>query len=252
MNSTRPTAVLLAIVLSATTFACPTKTIPGYMGAGGASGGGGAASSAGSAGVGGAAGVAGLAGGGRRGGAGGTGIAGAGGGAGGTGIAGARGGGAGGGAGTVGIAGTGGVGGAAGGVAGTGAVCAATCESYQYCRSSRCVPTYEWTRVMPVTPLDATYSVHGAAVTSSDDVVVQFDLNVGTQPATITFSTPQESTYQMTTVQNSAGTVGIARMTSNNRIVSGDDLPGRSSGRLTGSISKIFHRSPSRRTTTSW
>ena len=156
MNSICSTRVLLAIVLSATSLACPTKTIPGSTGTGGASGGGGAGSSAGSTGVGGAAGVAGLDGGGAKGGASGSGIVGAGGGgaggagqtggtagaagaAGSTGAPGGRGGNTGGG-GTAGTAGgaAGGAGGPVGGAGGSLKMAGSTCSGSDQCSSGLC------------------------------------------------------------------------------------------------------------------
>ena len=144
MNSMRPTGVLLAIVLSSTSLACPTKTVPGYTGTAGASGtaNGGAGGGGGS----GSADGAGLAG---RGGASSGGASGS---AGSSEVGGAAGRAAGGAAGGAGLGAGGMAGAAAGGAAGaggtnsggvktTGSTCSANSEcSSGTCRDSICCP----------------------------------------------------------------------------------------------------------------
>jgi hypothetical protein len=118
--------------------------------------------------------------------------------------------------------------------------CGTMCETYQYCRSAKCSPTYEWTRVLPVNPLDASYGVHGAAVTSTDDIIVQVDLNGGSAPTTLTFSNPQETNTQVTTTNQ---TVAIGRVSSTNHLTYGQDLAysflGQSSGIQPLSVSPL-------------
>jgi hypothetical protein len=118
--------------------------------------------------------------------------------------------------------------------------CGTTCESYQYCRSAKCSPTYEWTRVLPVSPLDAIYQVHGAAVTSTDDIIVQVDLSAGSSSTTLTFSNPQETNAQVTTMYQ---TVALGRVSSTNHLTYGQDLAysflGQSSGIQTTSVSPL-------------
>lgn len=99
--------------------------------------------------------------------------------------------------------------------------CGTMCEGYQYCRSSKCTPTYEWTRVLPVAPLDASSQIHGAAVTSAGDIVVQIDLDAGSQPATVTFSNALETNSQVTTMYQ---TVALGRLSSDNHLLYGQDL----------------------------
>ena len=118
--------------------------------------------------------------------------------------------------------------------------CGTACEGYQYCRSAKCTPTYEWTRVLPVAPLDATSQIHGAAVTSAGDIIVQIDLLAGSQPATVTFSNPQETNAQTTTMYQ---TVALGRVSSTNHLLYGQDLAysfmGQSSGIQTTSVSPL-------------
>ena len=118
--------------------------------------------------------------------------------------------------------------------------CGTTCETYQYCRSAKCSPTYEWTRVLPVTPLSATYQVHGAAVTSTDDVIVQVDLYGASSTSTVTFSNPQETSAQVTTANQ---TVALGRVSSTNHLTYGQDLAysflGQSGGIQTTSVSPL-------------
>ena len=72
---------------------------------------------------------------------------------------------------------------------------------------------------MPVNPLDAITGVHGAAVTSGGDIVVQIDLD--SKNATVTFSSPQETVTQVTTMYT---TVAVGRISSTDQLVYGQDL----------------------------
>ena len=118
--------------------------------------------------------------------------------------------------------------------------CGIACEGYQYCRSAKCTPTYEWTRVLPVTPLDAISAIHGAAVTSAGDVVVQIELDAGSQPATVTFSNALETSSQVTTMYQ---TVALGRLSSDNHLLYGQDLAysfmGQTSGIQPNSVSPL-------------
>lgn len=86
--------------------------------------------------------------------------------------------------------------------------CGTTCEGYQYCSAGKCVPHYEWTRVMPVNPLDAIGTIQDAKVSSNGDIVVEIDLSPGSTSASITLSNAQETNTQISTANS---TVLIAR-----------------------------------------
>jgi hypothetical protein len=109
--------------------------------------------------------------------------------------------------------------------------CGIACEGYQYCRASKCTPTYAWTRVLPVTPLDAIPQVQSAAVGSTGDIFVQSTLFPGATPATVTFSNASETNNQATTMFT---TSVLARYTAANVLQLGANLTfsflGQSSG----------------------
>jgi len=100
--------------------------------------------------------------------------------------------------------------------------CGITCETYQYCRNSKCAPTYAWTRVLPVAPLTATAQIQSAAVGSAGDIFLEADLfGDGTTLATVTFSSPTEPN---TTASNMFTTIVLGRYSSANALVLGMDL----------------------------
>jgi len=100
--------------------------------------------------------------------------------------------------------------------------CGIVCETYQYCRSSKCAPTYAWTRVLPVAPLTASAQIQSVAVGSAGDIFLEADLfGDGTSLATVTFSSPTE---QNTTASNTFSTIVLGRYSSANALLLGMDL----------------------------
>jgi len=97
--------------------------------------------------------------------------------------------------------------------------CGTTCEGYQYCSAGKCVPHYEWTRVMPSMPSGAVPPVTGSAVASNGDVVIETLV----ESATVTFSTPQESS-QSVSAANGVNKIALARLSSTNQLKWGSDF----------------------------
>ncbi|HET6149345.1 MAG TPA: hypothetical protein VFH68_17545 [Polyangia bacterium] len=99
--------------------------------------------------------------------------------------------------------------------------CRIACESYQYCHAGKCTPTYAWTRVLPVTPLDAIRGVDSAVVGSTGDIFVKMQLSALSNPAALTFSNPSEPPTQIST---SFSTLLMGRYTSANVLKLGTDF----------------------------
>jgi hypothetical protein len=118
--------------------------------------------------------------------------------------------------------------------------CGMACEGYQYCSAGKCVPHYEWTRVLPLAPLDAIGRIHSAAVASNGDIVVEVDLSAGAQTSTLTLSNAQETNTQIVTTYQ---TVAIGRYGATGTLRSGNDLAfsfiGMSAGIPYTSVSSI-------------
>jgi hypothetical protein len=75
--------------------------------------------------------------------------------------------------------------------------------------------------VLPVTPLDALSQIHGAAVTSAGDIVVQVDLQAGATSATVTFNNATEASSQVSTTYS---TCAMGRISPTNHLVWGTDV----------------------------
>lgn len=111
--------------------------------------------------------------------------------------------------------------------------CGTACEGYQYCHASKCTPTYAWTRVLPVAPLDAISQIQSAAVGSTGDIFVNATIFAGATLTTVTFSNATEPNTQASIVA-SASTVVLGRYTSANVLELGTDLAFLFAGHPTG------------------